>query len=107
LAGRLVERPCTTFAGGLATERPGQLSLNVLIRRLTTLGLVTEADLYAAVVLGVRLTGVLLEGAGAAPLALLDRHHDQIPGERVVLVASGSWISTGQLEEALSRGASP
>jgi threonine dehydratase len=103
--GRYVQRPCETFAGGLATERPGVLSLDVILRHLTTMGLVTENDLFAAIALAFRHTGVLLEGAAAAPLALLEQHGHEIDGDPVVLVASGSWISSDQLTEALGREA--
>ena len=102
-AGHYVERPCETFAGGLATERPGHLSLDVIQRRLTTMGLVTEDGLYAAIALAFRDAGVLLEGAAAAPLALLERYRHEIAGDPIVLVASGSWISVDQLSDALGR----
>lgn len=104
-AGHCVERPSGTFAGGLATERPGLLSLDVILRRLTTMGLVTEDDLFAAIAVALRHAGTLLEGAAAAPLALLERYGTEIDGDPVVLVASGSWISSDQLTEALSREA--
>ena len=103
-AGRYVERACETFAGGLATERPGQLALGVMLRHLTTMGLVTEDDLFAAMAIAFREAGVLLEGAAAAPLALLERHGPEIEGDPVVLVASGSWVSSDQLTAALGRG---
>lgn len=102
-AGHYLERPCETFAGGLATERPGHLSLDVILRTLTTMGLVTEDDLFAAITLAFRRTGILLEGAAAAPLALLERFGGDIDGDPVVLMASGSWISSDQLTEALGR----
>lgn len=102
-AGHYVERPCNTFAGGLATERPGHMSLDVILRHLTTMGLVTEDDLFDAVALAFRHAGILLEGAAAAPLALLERHGHEIETDPVVLVASGSWISLDQLGRALGR----
>ena len=102
-AGQVVTRPCDTFAGGLATERPGALSLDVILRHLTAMGLVTEDDLFAAIAVGFREAGILLEGAAAAPLALLERHGDEIVSDTVVVVASGSWISPAQLAEALGR----
>lgn len=103
-AGRYVEAACDTFAGGLATERPGLLSLDVMLRHLTQMGLVTEDDLFTAIALAFRHAGVLLEGAAAAPLALLERCGPEIDGDPVVLVASGSWISSDQLNHALAGG---
>jgi threonine dehydratase len=102
-AGHYVERSCDTFAGGLATERPGHLSLDVILRHLTTMGLVAEDDLFAAIAVAFRQTGILLEGAAAAPLALLEGFGAEIVGDPVVLVATGSWLSSDQLTDALSR----
>lgn len=101
LAGRVVEQSCHTFAGGLATERPGRLALGVMRRRLRAMALVDDDDLYAAIGVGLTLGGCLMEGAAAAPLAALENHLDDIPGERVTLVVSGSWVSRAQIVRAL------
>jgi threonine dehydratase len=102
LAGRVEERECTTFAGGLATERPGHLALGVMRRLLADVVLVEESDLYRAVALGLKQTGCLMEGAAAAPLAALEAHVDAITADVIALVVTGSWISSGQLTNALA-----
>lgn len=103
LAGRMEKRDCSTFAGGLATERPGHLALGVIRRLLTEMVLVDESDLYRAVALGLEQTGCVMEGAAAAPLAALDAHVDAITANVVALVVTGSWISRQQLADALAR----
>lgn len=103
LAGTVVRHECRTYAGGLATERPGELSLTVMLRRLETMVLVTDDDLRAASGRAFASLGLVVEGAAAAPLAALDLHPDAIPGARVGLVVSGSWLSAGQLAEGLDR----
>jgi threonine dehydratase len=97
-----VRRPCRTLAGGLATEHPGGLALAVLCARLDAMGLVDEDDLWSALRWTYDLLGHNLELAAAAPFAALRRFGSSIPGETVVVVASGACISAGQLAAALS-----
>lgn len=106
LATRVEERDCTTFAGGLATERPGRLALDVMSRHLEMMALVDEADLWHAIDLGFRETGLVFEGAAAAPLAALDAFSDELTGDTLVLIVSGGWLSPDQLTRAL-RGRRP
>ncbi|HSJ29128.1 MAG TPA: pyridoxal-phosphate dependent enzyme [Acidimicrobiia bacterium] len=104
IQGSVVSRPCRTYAGGLATERPGRLSLEVMTRLLDTMILVTDADLVRMSGQAFRTLGLVVEGAAAAPLAALRLHPEAIAGERVGLIISGSWLSAGQLDEALGTG---
>jgi threonine dehydratase len=97
LAGELVSSACTTLAGGLATERPGRLALEVLRHRLDLMCLIDEDDLWRGVRTAYEALGHNLELAAAAPLAALERFPDSIDGATVVLVASGSCIGSDQL----------
>jgi len=101
LAGEVVTRPCTTFAGGLATEYPGELALTVIDRWLETMALVDEADLYRGVATAFRECGLIVEGAAAATIAALSVHGAEMPGESVALLISGSWLSSAELATAL------
>lgn len=102
LSGSIVRRDCHTFAGGLATERPGELSLTVMSRLLETMVLVTDDDLRISSGQAFRSLGLVVEGAAAATLAALHLHPEAIPGERIGLIVSGSWLSAEQLSEALA-----
>lgn len=101
LAGEIVQSPCTTLAGGLATERPGRLALEVLRRRVDLMCVVDEDDLWSGVRTAYDALGHNLELAAVAPLAALDRFADSIEGASVVLVASGSCIGSDQLGHIL------
>jgi threonine dehydratase len=105
LSGSIVRRDCHTFAGGLATERPGELSLSVMSRLLGTMVLVDDDDLRVSSGQAFRSLGLVVEGAAAAALAALRLHPEAIPGERIGLIVSGSWLSAEQLSEALSLSA--
>jgi threonine dehydratase len=101
-AGEIVRHSCETFAGGLATERPGALSLSVMMEMLETMIIVTDDDLRHDTSNAFRSLGLVVEGAAAAPLAALRLHPDAIAGDRVGLVVSGSWLSADQLAESLA-----
>jgi threonine dehydratase len=101
LAGRVLEHPCATTAGGLATERPGFLAHKVMDRFLRTMVLVDEADLAHAIALGFRETGCIMEGAAAASLAALDAHFDDLGNGSIALVVTGSWLAADELASAL------
>jgi threonine dehydratase len=102
LRGELVRSACATLAGGLATERPGRLALDVLRRRLDLMCLVDEDDLWRGVRTAYDALGHNLELAAVAPLAAVERFGNSISGATIVLVASGSCIGSDQLAYALS-----
>ena len=100
LGGGIVESECLTFAGGLATTRPGELALAVMIEYLDTIALVQEDDLYRAMALALFCTGMALEGAAASPIAALERFGESIPGERIGLLITGNWSSEQEIIKA-------
>ncbi len=100
LGGGMVESECSTFAGGLATTRPGELALTVMIEYLDAIALVREDDLYRAMALAIFRTGMALEGAAASPIAALERFSDSIPGERIGLLITGNWSSEHEIIKA-------
>lgn len=102
LGGVPVKRECTTLAGGLATERPGNLSLSVLRHRLNAMCLVDEDDLWHGVGSTYERVGHNLELAAVAPFAALARFGEAIQADNVVLVASGACIGSDQLAFALA-----
>ncbi|CAN5857036.1 pyridoxal-phosphate dependent enzyme [soil metagenome] len=106
LAGTTVHSGCHTFAGGLATERPGELSLSVMTQLLGTMVLVTDDDLRQTSGWAFRSLGLVIEGAAAAAPAALRLHPDAVPGDRIGLVISGSWLTAEQLAEGLALDAS-
>jgi threonine dehydratase len=101
LEGLIVESTCTTFAGGLATTRPGRLALAVMVDLLETVAIVSDEDLYAAMGTMVAAHGIHLEGAAAASIAVLERFHRDIPGDVIGLVLTGNWVSADELSRAV------
>lgn len=102
LEGEIVRHASNTYAGGLATERPGELSLRVMTRLLPTMILVTDDDLVRVTGEAFRTLGLVVEGAAAAPLAALSLHPAAIDGRQVGVVVTGSWLSADQLTASLA-----
>ena len=102
LAGHVVELPCTTFAGGLATTRPGTVALDVMLAFLRRIAVVTEADLDEAMATMFTAHGIQLEGAAAAPLAALTLYSDKIAGDTIGLVVTGNWASAVEIERTVT-----
>jgi threonine dehydratase len=102
LRGEPVAAPARTIAGGLATEHPGALALDVMNALLERMALVDDDHLRAGVALAFRTTALGIEPAAAAGLAALELFGDRIPGERLGVILTGGWISGADLCAALA-----
>jgi threonine dehydratase len=100
-AGTIVEAPCETAAGGLATTHPGRLAFSVIREHVDELHLVDEEALRANVLARLEASGQLVELAAAAGFALLERERERWRDRRVVIVQSGGNLGLGELAELL------
>ena len=102
-AGKIVETPeVTTSAEGLATRIPFERTFAIIRDLLDDIVLVSDAEIDRAIVLLLRATHNLAEGAGAAPLAAALKLRDRIAGKKVVLVLSGGNLTAQKLKEILN-----
>jgi len=99
---RLVEDKMGTAAEGLATRTAFALPQSILWDLLDDFVLVSEEEIYRAIVLYLEKTHNLAEGAGAAPLAAALKMRDRLQGRKVALVLSGGNLSLERLRVALS-----
>jgi len=96
--------PPPTVADGIAVPQPGAITgavLDALVDDVTT---VSEAAIEDAITRILEIEKALVEGAGAAPLALLLEQPDRFAGRTVVLVCSGANIDPRLLSTVLLRG---
>jgi len=100
--GRRVEAGMETFAEGLATRAPFDLPQAILRQHLDDFVLVSEREIKRAVVLMLKHTHNLAEGAGAAALAAALKLKERLAGKKVALVQSGGNLSLARLSEILS-----
>ena len=96
-ARELLEDETATHAEGLATRVPFELPQRILWEQLDDFVLVGEEELRSATRLLIEHTRILVEPAGAAPLAAALKLGELLHGKRVALVLSGGNISPAQL----------
>ncbi|HEX2065465.1 MAG TPA: pyridoxal-phosphate dependent enzyme [Candidatus Thermoplasmatota archaeon] len=101
---RHVEVPSRTWAEGLATGVPFDLTQAILRQHLDDFVLVDDAEIAAAVRLLLEKTGNLAEGAGAAATAAAVKLRPRLEGRCVGLVLSGGNLAPSQLRDILAPG---
>ena len=102
-AGRVVPLPTVqTMADGLAAPFAGPLTLDIALRYVDDVVLVSEDEIAEALRLTLERTKLQVEPAGAAGVAaLLTRRCGVRPGARVVAVLSGGNVDRALLKELL------
>jgi threonine dehydratase len=90
-----------TFAEGMATRVPADMTLEIMRRYVHEMVLVSDAALREALRLLLRATHNLAEGAGAAPLAAALQMRDRLAGKKVVGVLSGGNLDLRELARIL------
>jgi len=103
-AGRVVTRDSAdTFADGLATRQPYELTFPALQEGLSGFVTSSEAEIAEAVRLLLSTTHNLAEGAGAAGLAGLRRLSEELAGREVAVILSGGNIDAETLGKVVAR----
>ncbi len=103
-AGRIVETPdAATFAEGIATRVPFELTFGIILDLIDDIVLVSDDEIERAIVRMLRATHNLAEGAGASPLAAALKMRDRVAGKKVVLILSGGNLTVEKLREILNR----
>ena len=92
-----------TLAEGIAVKEPGKLTRQIIKERVDRIDLVTERDIEHAVALLVAIEKTVVEGAGAAGLALILAHPERFKGKKVGTVLCGGNIDTHLLANVLIR----
>lgn len=100
--GKVVETPSIdTFAEGMATRMPAALTMEIMRRHVHEMMLVSEDALRQAIVLLLKTTHNLAEGAGAASTAAALQLRDQLAGKTVVGILSGGNLDLRVLASLL------
>jgi threonine dehydratase len=102
--GDAAPRPGPTIADGIAVPEPGVLNRQILDALVDDVTTVTEHGIEDAITRLLEIEKVLVEGAGAAPLALLLEQPARFAGQTVVLVCSGGNIDPRLLSTVILRG---
>ena len=92
-----------TLAEGIAVKVPGQLTRTIIASQVDSIELVAERDIEHAVALLVAIEKSVVEGAGAAGLALLLANPGRFAGKKVGTILCGGNIDTHLLANVLVR----
>jgi threonine dehydratase len=91
-----------TFAEGMATRQPADMTLEIMRRHVHDMVLVSDPQLREAIRLLLRVTHNLAEGAGAASTAAALQLRAQLTGKTVVGVLSGGNLDLRELARILA-----
>jgi threonine dehydratase len=94
----------STIAEGIAVGRPGQITQALVERYVDDIVLVDEGDVEQAIVMLLDIEKTLVEGAGAAPLAALNKEPKRFAGCKAGLVLGGGNIDPMLLAAIIQRG---
>ena len=94
----------SSIADGIAVRQPGEITLELAKTLVDDIVLVEEADIEQAIVMLLEIEKTVVEGAGAAGLAVLIRHKMRFEGRKVGIVLSGGNIEPLTLASIMERG---
>lgn len=92
-----------TFADGIATRIPTELSLQMMKGTVDEMVLVSEEELEEAIYLLLSKTHSLVEGAGAAALAGALKLKNSLKKRTVALILTGANLESRKLKEILNK----
>lgn len=98
------QTPLPTIADGIAIGKPGLYTFEIIMRNVDGMFLVGEDDIAMAVLLLMERKKLVVEGAGAVPLAALLKHRERFEGKRVVLLLSGGNIDFTLIDRIIRKG---
>ena len=93
-----------TFADGLATRVPAEMTQAMIDGAVDDFVLVGEEEMMEAIRLLLRYTHNLAEGAGAAAVAALFSLKERLVGKKVAVILSGGNLDTATLRKVLGAG---
>jgi threonine dehydratase len=99
---RVVLDSVHTFAEGLATREPFELTLALLPRLVDDIVLVSDDQIALAIRTLIETSRQVAEGAGAAAVAAAMTMREELRGKKVGLMLSGGNITAEQLRRILS-----
>ena len=93
-----------SIAEGIAVKAPGEITKETISRYVDDIILVDELSLESAVQAMVETEKLVVEGAGAAPLAAIRQQQNRFEERRISLIACGANIDSRLLSSILLRG---
>jgi threonine dehydratase len=93
-----------TIADGIAVKLPGAKTFPLVKKLVDDMVLVEEEEIAGAILTFIEQEKLLVEGAGAVPLAALWENKVALAGEDIVLVISGGNIDVNMIARIIEKG---
>ncbi len=93
-----------TLAEGIAVKEPSARNVEVIRKLVSRIDTVSDSEIEKAIFDLLRDEKLVLEGAGAAPLAVVEKDLGYFKGKKVGLVLSGGNIDSRLLSTLIMRG---
>jgi threonine dehydratase len=94
----------TSLADGIAVKQVGELNYEIVRRYVDDVVIVDEDEIANAVLLLLEIEKIVVEGAGATPLAVILKYRERFAGKKVVSIVSGGNIDVNILHRIITRG---
>jgi len=102
---KISERPLLpTLADGIAIGKVGDKTFEIISKYVDDILLVKEDSIAMAILLFLERKKLVVEGAGAVPLAALLENRERFLGKRVVLIVSGGNIDFTLIDRIIHKG---
>lgn len=93
-----------TLADGIAVKTPGDLTYEIVKKYVDDIVTVTEEEIANAILMLIERAKMIVEGAGAAPVAALINKKIGLKGKNVAAVLSGGNIDVNTISQIIERG---
>jgi threonine dehydratase len=91
-----------TFAEGIATREAFALPADIIWKFVDGIALVSDPEIKRAMLTYLERTRLLVEGAGASPLAAAYARREELAGKTVALIISGGNVTLDVLASAIN-----
>jgi threonine dehydratase len=91
-----------TFAEGIATREAFALPADIIWKLVDGIALVSDPEIKRAMLTYLERTRLLVEGAGASPLAAAYARREELAGKTVALIISGGNVTLDVLASAIN-----
>lgn len=105
IAGKVITLTnAATIADGIAVKTPGNLTYDIVRDYVDEYVVVDEGEIANAILVLLERCKLMVEGAGATPVAALLNGKVSLPGQKIVAVISGGNIDVNMLSRIVDKG---
>ncbi len=95
---------CCTLADGIAVGKVGSIPFEIMKQHVDDMLTVSEDSIAMSILLFMERKKMVVEGAGAVPLAALIENTERFKGKKVVLIVSGGNIDFTLIDRIIHKG---